>query len=778
MYPAVGVVVTFQPLLTVCFDPVAGYLGEGTTSESLRLFDAETISTTTVTHVAETLTQSKSSFVVTNVVSSAGIDSPEDESHSEEISRITDLETPSYSEETYSKDVDDEILPGAAVVNVGEENPVPFDVLIAAKSEQSPESVSTNPFALENQTSIIEVTTVQQTVTINTPSTSTETHQDRDIFVAKCNRSIGRFQVVKVESIEPFYRGRWTCHDYLDNSQHAPAEGWVFHQDRFIKKSESQSIPISPNIPDCLPTPNKQIPIQSQTPLELPNEAPAIVERTQEAPRYVHTNTTEHFPSFVGQAHQQKLNNRKLNASSANNKPKLRSDQTRLDDDVYLHNQYNLLTPDVLERIPTKSSLTKTHSSVSTSLHGSIAHTPPLSPNGDSLIQTVELNLPIAQIQGSFLQTPPETPLSIVFQYRNSKVKVPSEPVTPLQQAPTTTQHSNYFSLPTLHPIPSRTYPPIPQSDFAQVQPINERIYKFDRSATSRTTETVKEIKRQLSEDEADELIAHVETYLSGTEALDGDKDYIIMVKKSSDGTLGDNIVICREIDSHSTKTKTDEDVKREDDNLETVSSKGAVKKKLQLSYSDPTFKGTTCRDKIKKTFTERSISQITQNDDKQYHKSNVQKFKHIPIHSLVQSSSVHSNSYRLHKTKDIDKSIEEENDNQIKNKLNVNQDVHVEDQEECNLEEEETNAVLEIKIIESDSALTPSSEESDGRTRHDIFPGYFPVYKEWSSNADEGKSDSGDGEKVKKNICLICDISASLSFTVQVSHNSGEVER
>lgn len=230
-----------------------------TTSESLRLFDAETVSTTIVTHVADNLTQSKSSFVVTNVVSSAGIDSPEDESHSEEISRITDLETPSYSEETYSKDVDDEI-PGAGVVNVVDENPVPFDVIVAAKSEQSPESVSTNPFALENQTSIIEVKAVQETLP-TTAATSNE-NQQRDIFIAKCNRSIGRFQVVKVESIEPFYRGRWTCHDYLDNSQHAPAEGWVFHQDRFIKKSESRSIPISPNIPDCLPTPNKQIPIQ------------------------------------------------------------------------------------------------------------------------------------------------------------------------------------------------------------------------------------------------------------------------------------------------------------------------------------------------------------------------------------------------------------------------------------------------------------------------------------------------------------------------------------
>lgn len=235
-----------------------------TTSESLRLFDAEPVSTTAVTHVVENLTQSKSSFVVTNVVSSAGVDSPEDESHSEEISRITDLETPSYSEETYSKDVDDEIPQpvGAGAVNVIEENVcVPLDiVLLPAKSEQqSPESISANaPFALENQTSIIEVATVQEQPAANT---SKET-EERDIFIAKCNRSIGRFQVVKVESIEPFYRGRWTCHDYLDNSQHAPAEGWVFHQDRFIKKSESQSIPISPNIPDSLPNLNKQIPIQ------------------------------------------------------------------------------------------------------------------------------------------------------------------------------------------------------------------------------------------------------------------------------------------------------------------------------------------------------------------------------------------------------------------------------------------------------------------------------------------------------------------------------------
>lgn len=494
-------------------------------------------------------------------------------------------------------------------------------------------------------------------------------------------------------------------------------------------------------------------------------EAPAILERTREAPNYVRTDTIENFPSFVGQAHQ-KLN-RKLNSAA---KAGLKNDTTPIitsqyqsnlqsghNDDVYLHNQYNLLSPDVLERIPTKTSLTRTQSSVSTSLHGSIAHTPPLSPNGDSLIQAVELNLPIPQIQGSFMQTPPETPLSIVFQYRNSKVKVPSEPVTPLQQAPNTTQHSNYFSLPTLHPVPSRTYPSLPQTDlaqntFAQVPRTNDTIYKVNRS-THRAADTIKEIKRQLSEDEADELIAHVETYLSGTEALDGDKDYIIMVKKSSDGTTADNIVICREVDSHS-------DVRSEEQNLIDVSNKGAIKKQLQVSYSDPAFKESTCREKIKKTFTERSISQIADRDEKQYYRSNVQKLKHLPIHPLLQASSAHSSTYRIHKNKDIDTSIEEENDNQVRNRsaqvkqsdrviyLNPirdsNQSPDLSYREECSLGEE-TSAVLEIKITESDSGLTPSSEESEGGTRSEsIFPGYFPVYRDWSASTEDRKFDPG----------------------------------
>lgn len=464
----------------------------------------------------------------------------------------------------------------------------------------------------------------------------------------------------------------------------------------------NKSIPlILPNIP------------QSQTPIELPNEAPAIVERIQEAPTYVRTTTTEHFPSFVGQ---QKLNNR-------HSKPTFRTDE----DDVFLHNQYNLLSPDVLERIPTKTSLTKTNSSVSTSLHGSIAHTPPLSPNGDTLIPNVGLNLPLPPVQGSFLQTPPETPLSIVYQYRNSKVKVPSEPVTPIQQVANTSQNSNYFSLPTLNLVPnSRTYPSIPQTDFAQ-NAFPQPQTKLKRAA-AKPAETVKEIKRQLSEDEADELIAHVETYLSGTDALDGDKDYIIMVKKSSDGTTGDNIVICREVDS----------AKSEDSN------KGAIKKQLQISYSDPTFKETSTsmsREKLRKTYTERSLSQIA---------GNVQKFKHIP---LVQSNSAHS-CYRLHKTKEIDRSIEEENDqirikpaqtNQGENVILLNKlnhdPVH---REECHLKEEETSAILKIKIVESDNVLTPSSEDNDGRTRNEsVFPGYFPVYNEWSSSTDEIKLDS-----------------------------------
>lgn len=161
-----------------------------TTSETLRLGDDilnnhnQGRAQTTNSRKKSQTTSPSCSFQITGVSLTrydVGDDSADDldESHTDDISRVTDNETPSFSED--SRDNDDQ--PQQAIY------------------------------------------TTATTIPLSTPKIDTEAKrkekETRDV-------GLGRFKVVKIESVVPFSRGRWTCFDYLDQSENTSKSSYVF----------------------------------------------------------------------------------------------------------------------------------------------------------------------------------------------------------------------------------------------------------------------------------------------------------------------------------------------------------------------------------------------------------------------------------------------------------------------------------------------------------------------------------------------------------------------
>ncbi|KAG5325445.1 BUN2 protein, partial [Pseudoatta argentina] len=156
-----------------------------------------------------------SSFQITSVTvgcrmsNDAGEDSNDDldESHTEdnsvEHSRITDLdiETPSYSEDTFSKEdvffnTSNAALSTAPVIPTSSQYG-----LAIVPSEGGNISNSVN----DSNINTLDITSVTD-------------KQDADLREVHSHGRNERFKVVKIESTEPFKRGRWTCMDYLDHT--------------------------------------------------------------------------------------------------------------------------------------------------------------------------------------------------------------------------------------------------------------------------------------------------------------------------------------------------------------------------------------------------------------------------------------------------------------------------------------------------------------------------------------------------------------------------------
>ncbi|KAI8118638.1 class 2/F/G isoform, Protein bunched [Lucilia cuprina] len=126
-----------------------------------------------------------------------------DESHTDDNSRITDLEneTPSMSEDTFSKEEiyyhqDDALSSTAPVIPTSSQ----YGLVVATLGAQDISNVQVN--VGDNFINVV-------------PSGSGI--KKEDLKDSAQHRS-ERFKVVKIESTEPFRRGRWVCMDYLDHS--------------------------------------------------------------------------------------------------------------------------------------------------------------------------------------------------------------------------------------------------------------------------------------------------------------------------------------------------------------------------------------------------------------------------------------------------------------------------------------------------------------------------------------------------------------------------------
>lgn len=122
-----------------------------------------------------------------------------DESHTDDnISRITDYETPSFSEDTFSRED----------VFYGQPNAFGTAPVIPTSSQYGLAIVGPDLGGNGANLSDVHVSVTDAGINImgQLPNKQDVDHKNE------------RFKVVKIESTEPFKRGRWMCMDYLDHT--------------------------------------------------------------------------------------------------------------------------------------------------------------------------------------------------------------------------------------------------------------------------------------------------------------------------------------------------------------------------------------------------------------------------------------------------------------------------------------------------------------------------------------------------------------------------------
>ncbi|CAH0405637.1 unnamed protein product [Chilo suppressalis] len=205
-----------------------------TTSESLRLNESEKGITHPTTLQGAHNPRKISSFQITSVTvgsrvsTDAGEDSADDldESHTDDISRVTDIEneTPSYSEDTFSKD---DVFYNASSASLGCAPVIPtssqYGLAIVGQDNNTNQIGGAVPNSNNTEVSDmhVSVTNAGTGSIINLIGHAKPQEGMKEIQEHVRNE---RFKVVKIESTEPFRRGRWMCMDYLDHTttQNAP----------------------------------------------------------------------------------------------------------------------------------------------------------------------------------------------------------------------------------------------------------------------------------------------------------------------------------------------------------------------------------------------------------------------------------------------------------------------------------------------------------------------------------------------------------------------------
>ncbi|KOC62305.1 Protein bunched, class 2/F/G isoform [Habropoda laboriosa] len=313
-----------------------------TTTETIRLGEPEKlyqpVSLTTSSNVTASnqCRKKTSSFQITSVTvgsrmsNDAGEDSNDDldESHTEdnsvEHSRITDIdiETPSYSEDTFSKEdvffnTSNAALSTAPVIPTSSQYG-----LAIVPSEGNNVSNSVN----DSNINTLDITSVTDNNIINLLSSNAK--QDADLREVHSHGRNERFKVVKIESTEPFKRGRWTCMDYLDHtSVNQPtaigtpkmsdpnevcisygvtdsgivipdaSKQSVVSEDKGMSIDANGQVPTHPDVHTSIGVPNNSTPVSS-TNYAVSNSIPP---NAQHNPTQVQTQTKVQTPSQIPQ---------------------------------------------------------------------------------------------------------------------------------------------------------------------------------------------------------------------------------------------------------------------------------------------------------------------------------------------------------------------------------------------------------------------------------------------------------------------------------------------
>ncbi|XP_038207568.1 protein bunched, class 2/F/G isoform isoform X1 [Zerene cesonia] len=200
-----------------------------TTSESLRLNESEKGVTHPTSLQSAHNPRKISSFQITSVTvgsrvsTDAGEDSADDldESHTDDISRVTDIEneTPSYSEDTFSKD---DVFYNASSASLGCAPVIPtssqYGLAIVGQDNNTSQPGGAVPNS--NNTEVndmhVSVTNAGTGSIINLIGNAAKPQEGMKEIQEHVRNE--RFKVVKIESTEPFRRGRWMCMDYLDHT--------------------------------------------------------------------------------------------------------------------------------------------------------------------------------------------------------------------------------------------------------------------------------------------------------------------------------------------------------------------------------------------------------------------------------------------------------------------------------------------------------------------------------------------------------------------------------
>lgn len=199
-----------------------------TTSESIRLGDTDKIlNHPTSLSASVPNPRKKTSFQITSVTvgshtsNDGGDDSADDldESHTDDISRMTDFEneTPSYSEDTFSKD--DVFFNSSTSLGTAPVIPTSsqYGLAIVSTPDGCGNVLNSNSACGNNIAgNELHVSVADNVINLGLVGSKHLEGDMRDLH-AHTGRN-ERFKVVKIESTEPFKRGRWMCMDYLDHT--------------------------------------------------------------------------------------------------------------------------------------------------------------------------------------------------------------------------------------------------------------------------------------------------------------------------------------------------------------------------------------------------------------------------------------------------------------------------------------------------------------------------------------------------------------------------------